>query len=539
MKLARSIVGMALILLAISVLTNTASQQSKVTQMQKKPPGATQVYVPPFRISTERPISFEEFPSTPAGHPLIATVNEQYEEALGITFNDVAVYVYPEGFAHGTKAISKCVGEFDCDPFLLKFSRKPQRRVKVWFGYRDAVPRPDQVVLKIFNLAGAPIGEKSAELAINDRPLPVSKELEITSENGDIGSATVSFRNTNSVAGLVLDDIDFDDLLPQPDLTIESVQAQLGLDRQLMVTAGIRNIGKGSSIPTTLELSEPKFWDEPPGIAVKALNPGELVSVNFVTSLPADQPRSALDYTAVVDPKETIRDSDTRNNSKSDRFVVARGKPDLTVRIVDAGVDSNDHAFVITEITNIGNAASTPTVVEVESSGQTIGTATVAPVQPQGSILVNVSIPQKPSAGQHNFQAVVNRDNSLDEADLTNNSVTGLLAIPGISWPPLDVLIPILICVFIGGLFLTYTLVKRKPGRPRITAPTPPSSQGPSQPSPTVPTFVARPTLDPGRQEISLASPNIPTVALNLRAQSGASSTQIFDGITPLDRGEP
>lgn len=508
--------------------------------MQKKPTGAAQSYTPPFRVWAQRPISFEEFPALPTGQSFIATVNEQYEEVLGITFNDVAVSIYSDSLAHGTRAISRCAGmEFQCDPFLMKFSKKPQRRIKVWFGFTEAVSRPDQVVLKAFNTAGTSIGEASAELAISDKPLPVSKELEVTSENADIASATVGFRNTNNVARLVLDDIDFDDLLPQPDLTIETLQAQLGLDRQLLITAGIKNIGKGTSIPTILELSNPRFWETPPSIEVRALKPGEPISVNLPAVVPADRAARAYDYSVIVDPKQTIRDSDTTNNSKSDRFVLARGKPDLTVRVVDAGVDSNEHAFVITEIANIGNAASTPTVLEVESSGQTIGAATVAPVQPKGSILVNVSIPQKPSAGQHNFQAVVNRDKSLDEADLTNNSGLGVLVIPVDWWLPPEVLCPIGICVFAGGILLTYTLVKRRPGRPHIPEAAPPSSQGPSQPSPTAPTFVARPTSDPGRQELSLALPNLPAVALGVRTQSGASSTQIFDGISPLHRGEP
>ncbi|MDQ3474732.1 MAG: hypothetical protein M3447_13455 [Acidobacteriota bacterium] len=529
MKLARSIIGVALALLGISALKNTASQQGVVTQ---RPTGATRVYVPPLRISNERPISFEEWPRS-------GQVNEQYEEALGIIFNDADVSIYPEGFAHsGTRAIARCAGEnFGCDTqFVMKFSKKPQRRVKVSFGYAERVAQADEVVLKVFNAAGTPIGEASAALAVSDEQVRVTRDLEIAAETNEITSATVSFRkNVNNFASLVLDDIDFDDLLPQPDLTIETVQAELGLDRQLTVTAAVRNIGKGSSTPTILQLSEPRFWQTPPGIALTALKPGESMSVTLVTLLPADQPRRAYSYIAVVDPQQTITDSDPTNNFKTDRFVLARGKPDLTVRIVDAGVDADQHAFVIAEITNIGPAASTPTVVKVETGGQTIGTATVDTLQPNGSVQVNVRIPEKLAAGRHTIQAVVNPDKSLDEADLTNNSITGLLAIPVIWWRQPEYLLPIGIFVLAVGMLMAYKLVKRTLRH----EPEPLTKQAASQPHPTLPNFVARPKVDHGRQELTLISPETPAAALQLRSQIGASATQIFDGITASHRGEP
>ena len=530
MKRARSIIGTALILLAISALTNIASQDRQTTQ--KKSTAAAQAYLPPLRIST--PITFEEFPELRTGQSLIARVNEQYEPGLGILFNDVEVSIYPEGLVHGTRAITRCAGvEFGCDPqFVMKFPKKPQRRIKIWFGYTEHVSRADRVVLKAFNSTGTPIGEASEELAVSDAPVSISKNLEVTSENNDIATVTVRFQaNANNFAGLVLDDVDFDDLLPQPDLTIETLDAQLALDRQLIITAGIKNIGKGVSIPTILELSEPRFWETPPIIAVPALKPGEPFSLSLVTQLPEERERRAYPYLLVIDPKQTIRDSDTTNNSKPGRFALARGKPDLTVRIVNTGVDSSQHAFVFAEITNIGTAASAPTVVQVESGGQTIGTAAVEPVQPNDSVQVNVLIPQKPRPGRHDFQAVVNPDKSFDEADLTNNSVPGVLAIPTNWWCRPEVLFPIGICVLVIGLWLGYKLIRKRPrvpGKPELVQP---GEREPTKPHPSVPTFAARPTIDAGTQEIMLDSAETPAVAFKVRPQIGIGTTDIFDGI--------
>jgi len=136
MKFTRLIVCVALLIFCVSSLRNVSSQQAQLPQ--QRTPRMTRDYVPPIRIPTEGPISFEEFPALSPGRGVITRLSNQYEEARGIVFNDVGVFDYPNGFAHsGTKAIERCSGvEFGCDTrFVMTFPLKPQRRVKVWFGY--------------------------------------------------------------------------------------------------------------------------------------------------------------------------------------------------------------------------------------------------------------------------------------------------------------------------------------------------------------------------------------------------------------------
>lgn len=469
-------------------------------------------------------------------------ITNQYEEARGIVFNDAGISAYPEGLAHsGKNAISRCAGvEVDCDTqFVMQFPSKSQRRVKVWFGYWGPVARDARVVLKVFNAAGTKIGEASALLAMSDKPVPIINPLEVTLESIQIDRATVSFEENVGFPDLVLDDIEFDDLLPQPDLTLENVQASVGLDRQLVISADVKNIGKGASSPTTFELSEPNLWDTPPSVEVPVVEPGKHVSVNLLTLIPTTARLSAYPYRVVVDPKQTIRDINPQNNAKRDRFKTSTGKPDLNVKILSSGINSDRNAFVVAQIKNVGTAPSTPTTVNIESNGQTIGNSSVEPLQPKGSQEVTILLARKPGSGTHPLQAVVNPDKTLDEADLTNNSALGSISIPRNWWERPDVLLPIGICVLVVGLFLTYTLVKGRPGRPVRQVPAPPGGQQSLQPNLPVPTFVARPIFDAGNQELALDPAKASAPALAIRTKFGRSLTQIFNGTKPTRKGEP
>jgi hypothetical protein len=69
-------------------------------------------------------------------------MNTSKHEAL---FNpEVDVSEYPPGFARtGTKAITRCWGvEVSCDGRFVMAFLKLQRRVKIWFGFSQAVERP-------------------------------------------------------------------------------------------------------------------------------------------------------------------------------------------------------------------------------------------------------------------------------------------------------------------------------------------------------------------------------------------------------------
>lgn len=485
-------------------------------------------------LQQSAPITFEEFPAN-------TRLTDQYREARGVTFNDLTVTDFPQGFAHsGTKAAERCFAvEFNCDRrLIMSFPLKPQRRVKLWFGYDERLSQSDEVILTLFNAAGASVGEARAALGPSaGGPVPVANALEATSQSNDVVSAIVSLRsNAVNFAGLVFDDLEFDDALPPADLAIESVQAEVGPDRKLFITAQVKNIGQGPSSATTLQLTEPKFWETPPATDVPALNPNQTAELHIETALDTKLQPRAYSYRLIIDPQGLVPDADRSNNAKGDRFLVSRGNADLSVKVLQAGAGS-DQAFVIAEVTNIGTTASAATIARVELDGREFGKAEVQPLPPQGSTEVRIVVAEKLPPGQHPFEVLVDPEHRLPDSDLSNNRATGSLTVPDVWWWWPDILfVAGGVLVVIVLTFTTYKLVKRKRRKRRQSQS---GGHDTVQPTPKIPTFAARPHVDHGTQTFSLASPQSPGFALQLRPHLGAGSTQISDGINPSKEGQP
>jgi hypothetical protein len=486
---------------------------------QQEKPRITAPFVSPIRLPVEGPLGFEEFPAS-------FRVTNQYEEVRGVIFNDVQVIDYSNRttpFAHsGTKGIEGCPGvEIGCDlPFMMTFL-KPQRRVKVWFGFSSGVHQADTVTLKILNAQKVLISQDSAELAPGAGPVPLLNALEARSASIDIAYATVSLRTSGgSSIGLALDDIEFDSNSPLPDLTIENLETKIGPDRQLLITAVIRNIGIGASAKSNVEISQPALWSTSVSVEVPPLKPEETAPVRWVTSIASNIQPGTYSYRMVVHPSEAIDDSDGTNNAKEGSFLIPAEKPDLSVRILKSGVDWYQRAFVLAEIMNTANVDSAATVVEVAVREEIIGRASVLPLKPQGRVEANIGIDKKFLANRELFQVVVNPNQTFEETDVTNNSVTGTFVIQP-WWPTIAVLAGLIVICVVGISMFTYKLARRK-ASPSITQP--------FQPDLTVPTFVARPKVHEGMQELISPARQTPNIALKLRSQMVESSQQISIG---------
>lgn len=533
MKSRKSIVCLVLFLLALDSAGGHWSQQPQVGGTQT--PNKSRVFVPRVPIQLQGPISFEEFSPAPGSR---VRVTNEYEQARGIVFNpEVDVLEYPDRFAHtGTKAITRCWGvEVSCDGRFVMAFLKPQRRVKIWFGFSRAVERPYDVVLRLFTSAdasGTSVAEASAPLPVSDGPVKVDFPLEATSPKADIFSATVGLRNADTgPSELVIDDIEFD-VPAQSDLTFESLQAQVMPDLQLVITAVVKNNGPSSSAATTLELTESRFWDTPASTDVPPLDPGAISVLSLRTTLSARPRPGQYPYTVVIDPKRTISDADPLNNSREGRFEISLGKPDFSVKLLNSGVNQYQ-AFVIAEIKNVGRVSSPATIATLELDGIAIGTAAVKSLAPEESVEVNLVTDQKPPRGQHSFVVKVNYDESVDESDLTNNSVTGLIMVRD-RWceDPIPCVIGIVLVVITltGVTVAVNKRIKRRRARR--------NEQRPEQPPVTSPIFTACPKVDSGVQQLDLSDPGRPSIAVRLRPRTGESLQEIFDRPGPTPRGE-
>jgi hypothetical protein len=202
------------------------------------------------------------------------------------------------------------------------------------------------------------------------------------------------------------------------------------------------------------------------------------------------------------------------------------------VKLLNSGVNQYQ-AFVIAEIKNVGKVSSPATIARLELDGRAIGTAAVKSLAPEESVEVNLVTDQKPPRGQHSFEVKVNYDASVDESDLTNNSVTGLIMVRD-RWcdDPIPCVIGIVLVVII--LTVVTVSVNKRIKRRRARR----NEQRPEQPPVTSSSFTARPKVDSGVQQLDLSDPGRPSIAVRLRPRTGESSQEIFDRPGPTLRGE-
>ncbi len=175
---------------------------------------------PALRQAAPLVIDFDDLTTTPWGTGGQTVVTDQYA-SLGVTFNNPKALDFSGGtfgdpsFVHsGSNAIQQCYSEEFCDTPLIVTFDEPQRRVKVWVGFRGDLDEALNVQLTVFDAAsgGDEIARTSAALGPSDDPrLPVRTPLEVAVNDDEIRRVEVGFSPASDFASsLVFDDIEFE-----------------------------------------------------------------------------------------------------------------------------------------------------------------------------------------------------------------------------------------------------------------------------------------------------------------------------------------
>jgi hypothetical protein len=527
MKVSRAVVAVAILVVAMTALPSTWPQEPQRVQ----PPvslGRRQNVNNAAEAQNLKKIDFENLsPGGPGGGGWIP-ISTQYEPEKGVTFNDAMAIDYSKGnsslpdFAHsGTRAIERCHGvEVACDPrFVMTFTR-PQRWVKVWFGYSGRVPKRDEVVLTARISSGAVLTDLKP-LGPSNGPVLIRTPLEVTSIVANIISAEVSLRaNAVQFPGLALDDVEFSETPPLPDLMVRSQGSTQGPNQQVFIAALVENIGEVAS-PATVVEARSVLWNGPVKADVPALDPKKTAQVQLTATISEVRKPGEYAYTLVVNPDSTIIEADTdrKNDSTDDQIPL---KPDLLVQIVDSGINNEGRPFVLAEVTNVGHAQSPVTEIQIKinMSGRAEN-GRVEALAPKEIFQVTMPISGELRPGEYPFDAEVNPKRTFLEEDFENNKKTAAsLSIPRSSWwpprPPWFFPVPeVLVIILLGTLGVKGIRRVRRP--PTQITPT----------IPPIPTLVARPTLHPGKQSLELSDPNDGGSGLGLRLEMGAAALQI------------
>ena len=160
-------------------------------------------------------ISFDDLDAPPPGGQGL-TVNVQYGDDSGVTFNDLDAFDYPSGFAHSpTVGVEPCFGLELCQAPARADFTAPQDRVGVWVGYDGVLAEPLPVTLTALDAASNVLGVATATLPANASPTPIQTHLTLNPPGATIIRAEVSTAS-GYTGGLAVDDLEFPTIGPPP-----------------------------------------------------------------------------------------------------------------------------------------------------------------------------------------------------------------------------------------------------------------------------------------------------------------------------------
>lgn len=160
-------------------------------------------------------VTFDDLNAPPPGGQGL-TVNVQYGDDSGVTFNDLDAFDFPAGFAHSPNVgVEPCFGiEFCQVPARADFTA-PQNRVGVWVGYDGVLAQPLPVTLTALDAASNVLGVAKATLPANPSPTPIQTHMTLNPPGATITRAEVSTAS-GYTAGLAIDDLEFPTVGPPP-----------------------------------------------------------------------------------------------------------------------------------------------------------------------------------------------------------------------------------------------------------------------------------------------------------------------------------
>lgn len=160
-------------------------------------------------------IGFDDLDAPPLGGQGL-TVNVQYGDDHGVTFNDLDAFDYPAGFAHSpTVGVEPCFGLELCQAPARASFTAPQNRVGVWVGYNGVLAEPLPVTLTALDAASNVLGVATTTLPAKASPTPIQTHLTLNPPGSTITRAEVSTAS-GYTGGLAVDDLEFPTDGPPP-----------------------------------------------------------------------------------------------------------------------------------------------------------------------------------------------------------------------------------------------------------------------------------------------------------------------------------
>ncbi|RLF14010.1 MAG: hypothetical protein DRJ97_07025, partial [Thermoprotei archaeon] len=260
-------------------------------------------------------------------------------------------------------------------------------------------------------------------------------------------------------------------LLPLPDLTVTSVEAEPGkpmAGSTVTVKATVKNIGnvKAANVKVALTVD---------GVAVDTATIAELAPDFSAEVAFTWKPSVEGTYTVkvVVDPDNVVEEISEENNVLSTTvtvYAIPPALPDLTVEFTKLPSEpvAGESYTVEVKVSNIGEREAGAFKVRLEVDGKVIGEEVVEVLAAGASKTVEFTWTPE-AEGTYTLKATVDPENAVAESNEANNVATASVIVkapppppPAVPWVAVAAVV-IIIVVVIAVAAVWYVKAKRKP----------------------------------------------------------------------------
>ena len=207
------------------------------------------------------------------------------------------------------------------------------------------------------------------------------------------------------------------------DLTITSLSSdktQYEAGETVTVSATMKNIGHAPSTATSVRLTVPDIGTYSKNISALSVDASQTVTYTFTA--PTSLTPKLITVTALVDPDNTVKESNENNNSRTASITINALRPDIEV--VDSTITDwyADRDVTVSATVCNKTAQPVPSVAIRLTIGGKSYTENI-PVPGNGSNLAVFRF-KVPTAGNYTVQIIADPNNELKETNESNNSLS-------------------------------------------------------------------------------------------------------------------
>lgn len=220
-----------------------------------------------------------------------------------------------------------------------------------------------------------------------------------------------------------------------PDLTIAAVRPQI-MRAQPGDKVGIEVIvgNQGEKAVASTEVTLFVGSEASGTLPVKNVSAGGKTALSFAYTVPENAPEGTLEIIAIVDPANSIRESNENNNTGRNTMQVEIKLPDLTIHAVTPNssvVEPGETVTIDVVLGNDGDKGVSATEVSLMVDGEVIGSKPIGNLLAGGSTTISYAytVPEEKPTGTLQVIATIDPGNLIRESNEDNNTGSSAIGV--------------------------------------------------------------------------------------------------------------